>query len=145
VSDGLHVRARWNGALSATATAREHAVVADEPAAFGGQDAGMMPTELMLAALSSCFCLAVAHVAAKRDVELPGLRVTVDAERIGRELRYGRLRLEIAAVAGEHDLAALVERAKPFCWVSNMLANDLEVTYVPVVLQSAATDPADAR
>jgi uncharacterized OsmC-like protein len=103
----------------------------------------MMPTELLFAALSTCFCLAVAHVAAKRDIELPGLRVTVDAERIGRELRYGRVRVEIAAAAGEHDLAKLVERAKPFCWVSNMLANDLEVTYVPVVLQSAASTPSD--
>jgi uncharacterized OsmC-like protein len=142
MADALQVQARWSGKLSATATAREHEVVVDEPASAGGDDGGMMPTELMFAALSSCFCLAVAHVAAKRDIELPGLRVTVDAERIGRELRYGRLRVEIAAVAGEHDLAALVERAKPFCWVSNMLANDLEVTYVPVVLQSPASSRA---
>lgn len=140
MSDALHVRATRSGPLSATITAREHEVIADEPASVGGEDAGMMPTELMFAALSSCFCLAVAHVAAKRDIELPGLRVTVDAERIGRELRYGRLCVEIAAVAGEHDLAALVERAKPFCWVSNMLANDLEVTYVSVVLRSPAAD-----
>jgi uncharacterized OsmC-like protein len=145
MANGLHVQARWSGGLSATVTAREHELFADEPAQFGGADAGMMPTELMFAALSSCFCLAVAHVAAKRDIELPGLRVTVDAERMGRELRYGRLRVEVAAVAGEHDLAALVERAKPFCWVSNMLANDLEVTYVPVVLQSPSTGPSDAR
>jgi uncharacterized OsmC-like protein len=138
MSDALRVQATRTGALSATVTAREHELVADEPAEVGGSDAGMMPTELMFAALSSCFCLAVAHVAAKRDIELPGLRVTVDAERLGRELRYGRIRVEVAAAAGDADLAALVERAKPFCWVSNMLANDLEVTYVPVVLESAA-------
>jgi putative redox protein len=142
MSDSLHVEARWTGDLSAVVTAREHELVADEPVDAGGGDEGMMPTELIFAALSSCFCLAVAHVAAKRDVELPGLRVAVDAERIGRELRYGRVRLEVAAVAGDHDLAGLVERAKPFCWVSNMLDPDLEVTYVPVVLD---TPPADAR
>lgn len=140
MSDALHVQATRSGPLSATITAREHEVVADEPASVGGSDAGMMPTELMFAALSSCFCLAVAHVAAKREIALPGLRVRVDAERIGRELRYGRVRVEVAAVAGEHDLAALVERAKPFCWVSNMLANDIEVTYVPVVLESSSSD-----
>jgi organic hydroperoxide reductase OsmC/OhrA len=100
----------------------------------------MMPTELIFAALSSCFCLAVAHVAAKRDVELADLRVSVDAERIGRELRYGRVRVQIEAVAGDHDLAALVERAKPFCWVSNMLAPDIEVSYVPVVLDTPRAD-----
>lgn len=142
MSEPLHVEARWQGGLSATVTARDHELVADEPEASGGADAGMMPTELFFAGLTSCFCLAVAHVAAKRDIVLPGLRVTVDAERAGSELRYSRLRVEVAAIAGEHDLEALVARAKPFCWVSNMLADDLDVTYVPVVLDPP---PADAR
>ena len=75
-----------------------------------------------------------AHVAAKREVTLPRLKVTVDAERQGSELRYGRLRVEVAAVAGEAQLAAFVERARRFCWVSNMLAEDLEVLYVPTAL-----------
>ena len=142
MAGSLHVEARWTGALSAAVSARGHGLVADEPDDAGGEDRGMMPTELMFAALSSCFCLAVAHVAAKRDIELPGLRVSVDAERIGRELRYGRVRVEVAAICGEHDLAALVQRAKPFCWVSNMLAPDLDLSYVPVVLDAP---PADAR
>jgi putative redox protein len=141
VGDALHVQARWTGALSAVASAREHEVRADEPVADGGGDLGMMPTELMLSALVSCFCLAVAHVAGKRDIELPGLQVTVDAERRGRERRYGRLRVEVAAVSGEHDLAALVSRAREFCWVSNMLAPDLDVSYVSVVL----VDPGSAH
>lgn len=140
MSAALHVEARWQGGLSATVTAREHELVADEPEASGGADAGMMPTELFFAGLTSCFCLAVAHVAAKRDIVLPGLSVTVDAERVGRELRYSRLRIEVAAIAGEHDLEALVDRAKAFCWVSNMLSRDLEVTYVPVVLDPPAAD-----
>jgi uncharacterized OsmC-like protein len=138
--ESRHVEARQNGALSAVVTAREHELIADEPVEAGGQDRGMMPTELIFAALSSCFCLAVAHVAAKRDIELDDLRVSVDAERIGRELRYGRVRVQIEAVAGDHDLAALVERAKPFCWVSNMLAPDIEVSYVPVVLDKPRAD-----
>lgn len=138
MADPRRVQARWTGALSATVAARGHEVLADEPLADGGGDRGMMPTELMLAGLASCFCLAVAHVAAKRDVVLPGLRVTVDAERIDRELRYGRIRVEVAASCGEHDLAALITRAKPFCWVSNMLSPDLEVSYVPLVLDHDA-------
>jgi putative redox protein len=138
MGDTLHVEARWTGGLSAVATAREHEVRADEPLDAGGGDLGMMPTELLLSALATCFCLAVAHVAGKRDIELPGLRVTVDGERVGRELRYGRLRVEVAAAAGEHDLDALVKRAKPFCWVSNMLSSDLEVSYVPLVLEHDA-------
>jgi uncharacterized OsmC-like protein len=141
MTDSRHVEARWTGALSAVVSARDHELIADEPEADGGANQGMMPTELFFAGLSSCFCLAVAHVAAKRDIELPGLRVTVDAERAGRELRYSRVRVEVSAFPGDHDLAALVERAKPFCWVSNMLADDLEVSYVSTVLHAP---PADA-
>lgn len=142
MNDARHIEARRVGPLSAVVTARTHELLIDEPKAYGGGDEGMMPTEVFLSGLASCFCLAVAHVAAKRDIELPGLRVTVDAERIGNELRYGKIRIEVAAVSGEHDLAKLVERAKSFCWVSNMLASDLEVSYVPVVLDEV---PADAR
>ena len=136
MTEPRHVEARWRGGLSATVSARDHELIADEPETYGGGNQGMMPTELFFAGLASCFCLAVAHVASKRDIELPGLRVTVDAERVGKELRYSRLRVEVAAAAGEHDLEALVRRAKPFCWVSNMLAEDLEVSYVSTVLDS---------
>ncbi len=148
MSEPRHIEARWQGGLSAAVTARDHELIADEPEAYGGGNAGMMPTELFFAGLASCFCLAVAHVASKRDIELPGLRVSVDAERVGKELRYSRLRVEVSAYPGEHDLDALVARAKPFCWVSNMLANDLEVSYVTTVLDppsSNAPSPSDAR
>ena len=143
MGESRHVEARWTGALGAIATAREHQVLVDEPVEVGGRDEGMMPTELMLSALASCFCLAVAHVASKRDIELPGLRVSVDGERVGRELRYGRLRVEVAAHAGEHDLDALVARAKPFCWVSNMLSDELDVSYCTAVLPDM--EPTDAH
>ncbi len=136
MSEPRHVEARWQGGLSAAVTARGHELIADEPETYGGGNQGMMPTELFFAGLASCFCLAVAHVAAKRDIALPGLRVTVDAERVGKELRYSRLRVEVQAASGEHDLAALVARAKSFCWVSNMLAEDLDVSYVSTVLDS---------
>ena len=57
----------------------------------GGDDGGFMPTELLFAGLASCFALALGHAARRDDVELPGLRVDVRAERAGRELRYERV------------------------------------------------------
>jgi putative redox protein len=134
MGSSLQVTAEWQGGLSAIASARGHEIVADEPVASGGADLGMMPTELLCAGLASCFCLAVAHVAAKRGISLPGLRVTVDAEREGSELRYGRLRVEVAAVVAQERLAGLVDRARRFCWVSNMLAPDIDVRYIPIAL-----------
>ena len=70
-------RSRWRiGSRSAPAgaadtsrrvRAREHEITIDEPAAHGGGDAGMMPTEALCAAISSCFCLRRARRRQARD------------------------------------------------------------------------------
>jgi putative redox protein len=117
----LHVHAVWRGGLAAEVHARGHRIAVDEPV-DGGDDSGAMPTELLCAALASCFCLAVGHVAAKRGIELPDLRVDVRAERDGRALRYGRFAVTASSSLPAEELAALVERAERFCWVSNTLA-----------------------
>src|SRR5829696_1029245 len=103
----LEVTATWLGGYAATVEGRGHEVAVDEPAHAGGEDAGLMPTELLCAALASCFCLALGHVAGKRDLDLPGLRVHVRAER----------------------LAMLAVRARRVCWVSNTLATPPAVEY----------------
>ena len=126
---GLEVTARWRGGYRAEVTARGHAVAVDEPADAGGGDEGFMPTELFCAGLASCFCLAIGHVARKRALDVPGLEVTVRAVRAGRELRYERLVVDCAAELDDDTLAMLVERARPFCWVSNTLAAGVEVEY----------------
>ena len=136
MADSLRVVATSQGGWAARVTARSHELLVDEPPTAGGDDSGPMPTELLCAALASCFCLALVHVATKRGQELPELRVTVDAERAGRELRYGRLRVEAEAAVDTGELAALVKQARPFCWVSNTLAEDLEVEYFPTVLHA---------
>lgn len=136
VTPGPHVVASWQGGYAASIASREHTFRADEPTDVGGTDRGPMPTELLCGALASCFCLALVHVAAKRDVELPDLTVTVDGERFGREQRYGRLTVRAAARYDLDGLTALVERAKPFCWVSNMLDPAIEVAYVPTVVHT---------
>ena len=85
MADSLEVAATWHGGYRCTVRARKHEIWVDEPAGAGGGDRGMMPTEVFCAALASCFCLALAHVAGKRDLDLPGLEVKVQAERAGRE------------------------------------------------------------
>src|ERR687888_2761483 len=122
MAEGLEVTATFRGGFRADVEARGHAVAVDEPADAGGGDAGFMPTELFCGALASCFCLAIGHVARKRALDVPGLAVTVRAERAGRELRYARLVVSCAADVDDDTLDALIERARPFCWVSNTLA-----------------------
>lgn len=129
MSPSLLVTASWLGDYRTDVAVRSHTVRVDEPRESRGTDTGPMPTELFCAALASCFCLAVAHVAAKRSIELRDLRVTVEAERAGRELRYDRLVVTTAADLDGDGLAELVERAKRFCWVSNTLAAGTSVEY----------------
>jgi putative redox protein len=125
----MRVTATYHGGYSATVQARGHTVEVDEPPEAGGSDGGFMPTELLFAGLASCFALALGHAARKRDLELPGLRVDVHAERAGRELRYDRVVVSASADVPRADLAALVEKAERFCWVSNTFAEPPAIEY----------------
>jgi putative redox protein len=129
VAEFLEVRAAWRGGYESLVDARGHKIPVDEPETAGGTNAGMMPTEVFCAAVASCYCLALAHVAAKRSLELPGLSVTVRAERAGSELRYGRLVVRARADVPDERLAALIEPARRVCWVSNTLAGELALEY----------------
>ena len=127
---GLEVVATWRGGFATDVVARQHAVRVDEPVTAGGTDTGMMPTELFCAALASCFCLAVGFAAGKRDLDVPGLRVSVTAERVEGELRYEHFVVNTEAELEPDLLARLVERARPLCWISNSLASGVSVEYV---------------
>jgi uncharacterized OsmC-like protein len=129
MGDRLEVRATWRGAMATDVEARGHTIRVDEPATAGGEDTGMMPTELFCASVASCFCLAVGYAATKRGIDLPDLSVTVTAERAGTELRYDRVEVDTQAAVDDEILARLVERARPLCWVSNTLAAGVSVEY----------------
>ena len=129
MSDGLEVTATWLRGFEARVQARGHEIAIDEPEHDGGNDAGVMPTELLCASIASCFCLALAFTAAKRGRELPGLRVVVRSTRAGRELRHSRFDVEARAEVPEEELAALIEPARRVCWVSNTLAHGVELSY----------------
>jgi putative redox protein len=125
----LEVSAEWLGGYKSRVRARFHEITIDEPGASGGEDQGMMPTEAFCASIATCFCLALAHVARKRDRELPGLRVVVRAERPGNELRYHRFEIEAQAKVPEELLGRLIEPARRVCWVSNTLVHGVELDY----------------
>ena len=129
VANGLEVAATRLGGFQARVTARDHELTIDEPESDGGSNAGMMPTEALCASLASCFCLALAFAASKRGRELPGLRVTVRTQRVGRELRYGPFRVEAHADVPDEEMAPLMQQARRLCWVSNTLAPGVDLEY----------------
>ena len=103
--------AEWAGGLAAEVGGRDHHLRVDEPPEFGGEDTGPMPTELMVASIASCFCLAVAWAARKRRVTLDDLKVHVRAERAEGEPRHGAYDVWVESSTPAADLGPAIEIA----------------------------------
>ena len=99
----------------------------DEPSSAGGDDTGPQPTEVFLASVASCFALAVAHVARKRDIELEDVSVRAIGTYDGP--KFVNIRVEVTSSHEPEELDRLVERASAVCYVSNTirLLDDIEV------------------
>jgi putative redox protein len=90
-----------------------------------------MPTEYLLAAMASCYTLALAWAAGKRGIDLPGLTVTATGTYDGP--RFSRIQLSVESDAPPDVVERLVEPALRVCYVSNTLAASppIEVTVHP--------------
>lgn len=59
---------------------RDFSFIIDEPAMFGGEDAGPNPVEYALASLAGCMNVVIHLVATEQGVDLRSLRLTVKGE-----------------------------------------------------------------
>lgn len=121
--------AEWRGGMATDVTGRGHSVRVDEPAEFGGGDTGPMPTEVLVVALASCFCLAVAWGARKKRIRLDDLTVSVRPHRATGEPRHGAYDLWVESSTPDDELAPAVELAKRYCWVTNTITTPPEIRY----------------
>lgn len=113
------------GGYEARVTVRGHELTVDEPAADGGTDRGPTPTELLLAALASCYTLALQWAAGRRGVRLENVRVT--ATGTYEHLRFSSIRVAVSADFPPGEAAALLSDASRVCYVSNTLAGDVSI------------------
>jgi putative redox protein len=122
------VTARWEGGWRCRVAAGGFDLVVDERESSGGTGTGPMPTEYLLAAMASCYTLALAWAAGKRGIDLPGLAVTATGTYDGP--RFCRLQLSVTSDAPPDVVERLVEPALRVCYVSNTLATSppIEVT-----------------
>ena len=67
-----------------------HEVIADEPAALGGADAGITPYGLLLASLAACTSITLHMYAARKGWELGAVHVDLAMARVGDEERVER-------------------------------------------------------
>lgn len=119
--------AQWSSGYRSHVAVRDFDVVADEPESVGGTDEGPTPTELFLIALATCFTMAVAHAARKRDVRLDELSVRIEADYEGN--RFGWIRLEVTTDLADDLAERLIERAKAYCFVSNTIMQPPRIEY----------------
>jgi putative redox protein len=133
------VVARWEGGWRCRVTASGFELVVDEPERSGGTGTGPMPTEYLLAAMASCYALALAWAAGKRGITLPGLAVTATGTYDGP--RFSRLQLSVESDAPPHVVQQLVEPALRVCYVSNTLAKSPPVEVIVAAAPAAPSPP----
>jgi putative redox protein len=125
------VTARWEGGWRCRVAAGRFELVVDEPESSGGTGTGPMPTEYLLAAMASCYTLALAWAAGKRGIDLPGLTVTATGTYDGP--RFSHLQLSVTSDAPPDVLEPLLDPALRVCYVSNTLTTSppIEITVLP--------------
>ena len=75
------VNISYKSNLQFQATARGHVIVSDQPHSNGGEDTGMTPPELFLAALGSCVGFYAVKYCQARGLDATGLNIEVSAQK----------------------------------------------------------------
>lgn len=114
------VVARHEGGWRCRVQAGGFELIVDEPPDSGGTGTGPMPTEYLLAAMASCYTLALNWAARKRGMSLPGLAVTATGTYDGP--KFSRLQLTVTCDAPAEEVERLIQPALRACYVSNTIA-----------------------
>jgi putative redox protein len=131
----MHVNISWRGKLAFKGeTESGHHLLFDDKPESGGENRGPTPMESVLAALAGCTGMDVAHILAKKRINLRRFGITVDAERAAEHpkcftkvaLRYD---FEGKGIR-EADVKQAIELSmSKYCSVSAMLQDRVEISY----------------
>ncbi|MFB6344538.1 MAG: OsmC family protein, partial [bacterium] len=115
-------RASWKDGFKTDVSIRDQFNIrVDEVKAVGGTNTGPMPSEMLLASLASCMCLAVSFAADKRDLDLETLSVTADGFHDPDAFRFKRIAVTVSSELEQERLSTLLESARNYCYVSNTI------------------------
>jgi len=125
----IEAKAEWKKNYQVGVQVRQFGVSVDEPPQYHGEDTGMMPTELFISSLASCFCLALVFVAKRKRIEIADMRVDVSAEADTKNFRYKRLIVKVVSSILDAELENLIKQAKKYCYVSNTISQSCPIEY----------------
>ena len=125
----IEAKAEWKTNLQIRVDVRLFEIDVDEPPQYHGEDTGMMPTELFISSLASCFCMALVFVAKKKRVKIDDMNVNVSAEADTKNFRYSKLIVKVLSSVPHSKLKELVEQAKKYCYVSNTISQSCPIEY----------------
>jgi putative redox protein len=126
VTAGRTVTGKWRSGYHCSVRAGAFTIEVDEPVRVGGTDLGPQPTDLFLAAVASCFLMALSHAARKREIKLSGLSVDVTGSYDGQRFSAIHVRARVGVPVAELD--QLVRAAERVCYVTNTLRAGVELT-----------------
>ncbi len=96
-------------------------LLVDEPlSVVDGTGTGPQPTDYFMASIASCYALALAWAARKRQIRLDDL--TVQATGIYDGPQFSRVVLTVQSSLPHEQLTGLLEPARRACYVSNTIA-----------------------
>ena len=111
------------------ATIRDHQFAIDRPEAKGGNNAGPMGGELLLAAVGGCFMSNLrAAIAAREDVSVENIVLTVTATLSDDMTRFAAVHMHVTAVADGPQLKKLVMIAERACIAANTIRGLVALT-----------------
>lgn len=125
----IAVTLKQHEATASMATIRNHQFVIDRPEAKGGNNAGPMGGELLLASVGGCFMSNLrAAIAAREDVSVENIVLTVTATLSDDMTRFSAVHMHVTAAADSPELKKLVTIAERACIAANTIRAAVALT-----------------
>lgn len=131
----MKAEVKWLGGRAFEGTPDSgHSVIMDSSPAFGGEDRGVRPMELLLLGMGGCTSIDVMNILEKARQDVSGCVAEISAERADEDPKvFVRIHVHFK-VTGRNVEAKRVERAielsaEKYCSASIMLGKTAEITH----------------
>lgn len=124
----MEVQVRYLSGARFEIKAREHLILSDQPIESGGEDEGVTPPELLLAALGSCAAYYAVQYLKKHRLSVDGFRVSVSASKAANPARLNDFLIHVESnLVMTDDQRQGIELAVEHCLIHNTLLHSPDI------------------